>query len=58
MRIQKMKGFGYNRLARAPRWRKLLRLSYRPTMIGVAAAQQSHQKARVNEDVSGRSPSS
>jgi hypothetical protein len=55
MRFQQVKGFGQNRFAGIPWGRESLRLTRRPIVVGVAPAQQSDQKSRVNEDVFGRS---
>lgn len=55
-RIEEVKSLGHHGFAGDPGRRKPLRLGCRPGVMGVAAAQQSNQKARINEDVSGRSP--
>lgn len=53
---QKMEGLRQNSFAGAPGRRVARRLHYRPSVMGVATAEQRHEKAGVNEQVSGHSP--
>lgn len=55
MGSEKVERFGESRIARSPRRRPARGLDFRPTVIRIAAAQESDEKARVSENASGHS---
>ena len=55
-RAEKVEGFRQDRVTSAPGWSVARHLPHRPLVVRVAAAEQRHQEACVNERVSGHSP--
>ena len=57
MHAEQVKGLRQSRVARLPGRREAWRLGSCPVVIGVAAAEQSDQKAGVNQNASGHNVS-